>query len=55
MKKIVSVLLLCAMMLALTACGNSVEQPEAPQQSAQPETPAVPEQPSILPASPIRM
>ena len=58
MKKIVSVLLLCAMVLTLTACGNSSQEPEAPQQSAHPETPAapetpaVPEQPSILPAQP---
>ena len=56
MKKILSILLLCGMMLSLAACGNSAqEQPEAPQQSETPvqsETPAAPEQPSILPAKP---
>lgn len=62
MKKILSTLLLCAMVLSLAACGKSAqEQPEAPQQSQQtqqpeapatPETPVEPEQPSILPTQP---
>mgnify|MGYP002510838099 CR=1 FL=1 len=35
MKKILSILLLCAMVMSLAACGNSAQQPEQPQQSTQ--------------------
>ena len=46
MKKILSILLLCAMVMSLAACGNSAQQPEQPQQSTQSEAPALPETPA---------
>lgn len=46
MKKVLSMMLLCAMVLTLCACGNTTETPDAPQQSETVDNSQISEQPA---------